>query len=116
MLTKNYRIKIRDKDDYKKLIRNHIPSPSLDTKTSIFNNKTVATEEEGFIVIKSKLNISAVTIILSIILLYFSYLIITSFNALYEITTYVVILIVSIASIIKSEHTSIEAQILKKLY
>ena len=116
MLRKNYKIKIRDKADYNRLIHSHIPTTKLSLKTIFFANNTEAILEDETITINSRLNISIVTICLSALILCVSYLLFESFENLYAAFIYVSLVFIAIYYIIRLEHESIECQILRKLY
>lgn len=116
MFKRQYRIKLRESKDYEKLIDNVFTSNHLNLKTEIFNNSTIVRKEDDYVVIDSKLNISVVTIGCSILLLYFSFIIVNNFDSLAEIPMFFIIVIVFALSTIESQHSSIEKQIFKKLY
>jgi hypothetical protein len=116
MLNKNYRIKLRSKEDYKKLNAQYSTFSLLFTTSIFFNNDIEAILEDDYVLIRSKLKISAVTIGCLILLISFSFLIFSSSFEIEVKIMYPIVLVVTLNTITEFEHRTIEGQILKRLY
>tara|TARA_R110002167_G_scaffold366415_1_gene596385 strand:- start:17683 stop:18042 length:360 start_codon:yes stop_codon:yes gene_type:complete len=114
-LRKQYSIKLRDQKDYDILVKSDFKTNVLSLKTTFFDNRTEAIKEGELLIVKSELDVSAVTIGLAIIGIGLIALAVKELG--WE--SLIVGLFIAIAifdSIVKSEHTAIECHILRRLY
>lgn len=116
MLNRNYRIKLRSKKDYKKLNAQYSTFSLLFTTSIFFHNDIQAILEDDYVLIKSKLKFSAVTVGCLILLITFSFLIFSSSFRIGVKIMYLIFLVLTLNTITEFEHRTIEGQILKRLY